>query len=601
VYFALLSVWDNAGSYDQIGLSNYYGSWGVGYSTSTFCAANYHTDDFAFALTRGQSYSFSMAIDAGVVTFTASNGSTEHVVWSTSATTGGTDFIVGGAFACNSYVSYDYTDYEEVYQTTGPVPPYDFFFLNNSVNGSLEASWGTFSSGAPGAIVIAHSGANVTIENEPYYVEFGPGEANSLAVEDSTLSRTYSSVLSIIDLGSAVRVSLASKEYQAVGVPGLQTLLPVAWNVSFARAVGNPTFSTEVSLSFPSSTQAGTYFVILNVSNAGGSYSRVSLTVAVLPQLSASLNGNPASGAIDLGQSVTFAANLSGGEPPYEFEWVSLPPGCVPGTSPRVLCSPTSNGAYLVEIFVGDDLGYTASTAILYSIQSDPSVSVIPPGGQLLAQQSLTLYAEAIGGSGRFTFVWNGLPSGCSSVDSSSLTCSPQQPGTYNVGVSVRDTNGEQAAGNLSVTIAASFLGLPALDGYLLFIGLPVLLVVAIVAILIVSRRSGKRDDRGFGPAEGETELLAPNPGSTGQTPWALTANRGAGSPGPGIAEGIVPPVQFEGSSSPDSGLDPGSVASSTPLINPPDTVCWNCQSENPPGSRYCARCAVPLEPPPPP
>ena len=58
-------------------------------------------------------------------------------------------------------------------------------------------------------------------------------------------------------------------------------------------------------------------------------------------------------------------------------------------------------------------------------------------------------------------------------------------------------------------------------------------------------------------------------------------------------------PVRFEEAPSPLAGLDPGLASMSTPLINPPDPTCWNCQFQNEPGSRYCARCAVPLEPPP--
>jgi hypothetical protein len=34
-YYVLLSAWDNAGSYDQIGFSDYYGTWGLVYSWTT--------------------------------------------------------------------------------------------------------------------------------------------------------------------------------------------------------------------------------------------------------------------------------------------------------------------------------------------------------------------------------------------------------------------------------------------------------------------------------------------------------------------------------------------------------------------------------------
>ncbi|MGI0151684.1 MAG: hypothetical protein ACREC5_07100, partial [Thermoplasmata archaeon] len=49
---------------------------------------------------------------------------------------------------------------------------------------------------------------------------------------------------------------------------------------------------------------------------------------------------------------------------------------------------------------------------------------------------------------------------------------------------------------------------------------------------------------------------------------------------------------------------DPGEIGPltsaswSAPLIDPPGRACWNCEFENPPGSRYCTRRAVPLRRP---
>ncbi len=54
-YYVLLSAWDSAGSYDQIGFSNNYGTWGLTYSWTTGPANNltFHYTANALAVITG--------------------------------------------------------------------------------------------------------------------------------------------------------------------------------------------------------------------------------------------------------------------------------------------------------------------------------------------------------------------------------------------------------------------------------------------------------------------------------------------------------------------------------------------------------------------
>jgi YVTN family beta-propeller protein len=175
-YYVLLSVWDNAGSYDQLGFSDDYGTWGVTYSTTSYCAGTYYYDPDAQALQQGQDYLFEMSLVSGNVSLSASYASNATLLWSDSVETGASNFEVRDTFTCDNTSYVDYTDYEEVYATVGPLVPYDFFFTNNSASGSLVSRWSDFLSSSPPAVSVFNNDSNVTIENEPTDLILSPAE-----------------------------------------------------------------------------------------------------------------------------------------------------------------------------------------------------------------------------------------------------------------------------------------------------------------------------------------------------------------------------------------------------------------------------------------
>jgi len=54
----------------------------------------------------------------------------------------------------------------------------------------------------------------------------------------------------------------------------------------------------------------------------------------------------------------------------------------------------------------------------------------------------ITFAASASGGSGGLSFVYYGLPTGCETADSTSISCTPTATGTYQVILTVTDSNG---------------------------------------------------------------------------------------------------------------------------------------------------------------
>jgi hypothetical protein len=269
-YYVILSVWDNAGSYDQLGFANSFGTWGVAYSTTNYCATTYYYSPDAFELESGRLYDFNMSIVAGAVRFTISNATSRAVLWALVATTGGTEFLVQSTYGCDSGIYYDYTDYEEVYATSGPDIPYDLFFENNTVGTAAEASWADM--GYPARTVLL-DGANVTIENEPYYLSASDGR-QSVAFPTGAPGGMFDWNLSVRALSSDGTIDLASYH------------TPSGWTVQFSPPSGTAPFGAGVTISFPAGTRSGSYSVGVNATDQSrsGSYSRTALEVTIGPE-----------------------------------------------------------------------------------------------------------------------------------------------------------------------------------------------------------------------------------------------------------------------------------------------------------------------------
>ncbi len=165
-YYVILSVWDNGGSYDQIGFTDDDGVWGLAYSYTTgTCAASYVYTPDEQSLTPGQQYLFAITTESGpgawLEAYTVSSTGAISEIFALHAPTGASD---PGLEIEYSYCGdYDYTDYEEVYGTTTYTQPDPYgapagfnwyFHLNcygtDSVACNTWADWGNWhTSNAP--------------------------------------------------------------------------------------------------------------------------------------------------------------------------------------------------------------------------------------------------------------------------------------------------------------------------------------------------------------------------------------------------------------------------------------------------------------------
>jgi large repetitive protein len=137
-----------------------------------------------------------------------------------------------------------------------------------------------------------------------------------------------------------------------------------------------------------------------------------------------------------------------------------IPPLCPPGLV-------TPSGVYNVSYSLV--WNYTLLTGTIVATSPDfsvnlsgsPTATMLPAvfpnpllPGVMDANETVLFDVLATGGSGIYTFAWNGLPPGCTSANSSSLSCRPTAGGNYSVNVTLTDSYGlRSTSSNVTFTV----------------------------------------------------------------------------------------------------------------------------------------------------
>ncbi len=457
-YYALLSIWDSAGSYDQLGIAVQAGGFGIGYSTSTYCAGTVESLAVGAQIGPGTPYTFEMSIASGVVNFSARDARTGVPVWSTTVTTGGTDFLAEANYTCDEKGYLGFSDYEEVYEAPGPLVPYDFWFTNDTAGGELTTNWSAFEGlTAPSGVEAVAHGANVTVENEPYYLAYLPGPegpAKTLATEHNGSTLDVKCPVYVNALASSPEVNLTTYT------------VPPAWSVAFDPSTGTPPFVSELTATIPAGYGPGEFTVGLNATTASGDDDRTILNVTLASALFVEVEMSPSSGAVDLGHPLTFNTTVFGGIEPFSYDWGTVPAGCGGADSEILACTAEELGSCNVTLEVVDALNFSASAHRACTVDPELSVTLGSGTASPLQDRRLVLDATALGGTGVYRFSWEGLPPGCAGSDTGALACTPTQPGPFAVTVAVRDTGGGNASAAVGFTVVRTFLGAPFAAGY---------------------------------------------------------------------------------------------------------------------------------------
>jgi YVTN family beta-propeller protein len=266
----------------------------------------------------------------------------------------------------------------------------------------------------------------------------------------------------------------------------------------------------------------GVYTIGVNVTDTAAGHGSATTTLTVLAAttpLAVSLAAAPTS--IPLGQATTLTATASGGTRPYSYVYGFLPPGCTSANNSSLSCTPSAAGTYHPVVNLTDNLGVEAqnSTALIVSTSVPSLGAVLTATPSTVALNGSTQFLTTVsGGVSPYGYVYSSLPPGCTTSNSSTLTCVPTASGTFHPMVTVTDHAGKTASANATLTVTgATQPSGTSSSSFPWWAWVAIALAILLVIFFFVARRRRKR-----GPA------VAPGP-----TGPPASASEGPSSPPP--------------------------------------------------------------------
>lgn len=155
-----------------------------------------------------------------------------------------------------------------------------------------------------------------------------------------------------------------------------------------------------------------------------------------------------------LGETTYLNITVSGGTPPYHYYFTGLPKGCATADTESLSCTPTSPGNFTVTVMVNDSLGRVRSASLNINVLM--FTLSITPSLYLVHLNETTILSVTVGGdSPPYTFVYGGLPRGCTTLNASKNPCTPTVPGSYTVTVNATDPFGNTLGASVGITVLA--------------------------------------------------------------------------------------------------------------------------------------------------
>lgn len=181
------------------------------------------------------------------------------------------------------------------------------------------------------------------------------------------------------------------------------------------------------------------------------------------------------------------------------------------GYCPSGLAYDPQDGLVWVANYNSGNVSAISDGSPSFSLPTIKSLIADPPSVSLDSETNLVISAQ--GREGLLSYAYAGLPGGCTSQNTPTLTCRPQAAGTFLIRAYANDSYGDSADATTTLTVAsttvgccalpaAKFLGLPLVDA----VGLFAVLAVMIVATLVVVLRRRRKVDEATPPQSAKAE-----------------------------------------------------------------------------------------------
>lgn len=192
----------------------------------------------------------------------------------------------------------------------------------------------------------------------------------------------------------------------------------------------------------------------VTVTNIAGVSGNEGVTLIAVPGASPFITNFSASPTPPIiGAPLTLESTVVSGAPPYSYTYSGLPPGCVSNDIAKLVCTPTAPGHYSVTLNATDSDGRSSFANLSLSIAMITLNFTSSPAPDHLNET--VFLSVTVGGDQApyFTYVYTGLPTGCTSSNVSSLSCTPTASGNYSVSANVTDSYGNHLTSNLRLTV----------------------------------------------------------------------------------------------------------------------------------------------------
>jgi hypothetical protein len=216
------------------------------------------------------------------------------------------------------------------------------------------------------------------------------------------------------------------------------------------------------------------------------------------------MTATPTSGAG--GTSITFSGNGFNANSPLDVLWATgTPCATTTGTNGGFTCPawvvPYSTAPGTYTFTAEDNTDHEATASFTVTSSAAPlqiAEFTVSPRSQT-ANSSVTFTVAASGGVGTLSYTYSGLPQGCATSDTSTLTCSPSEAGNFSVTVVVTDQGGHSAQSSIFLTV--TWPAVPNSNAGFSWVYLVVILVIAaVVGMIVLMLNMRKRKAERMGP-----------------------------------------------------------------------------------------------------
>jgi hypothetical protein len=158
---------------------------------------------------------------------------------------------------------------------------------------------------------------------------------------------------------------------------------------------------------------------------------------------------------MDVNETVSFSATLTGGSGGYSYLWNGLPAGCVSLNSASLSCTPTISGSFSVNVTATDSLGHAGlSQDVNFSVYPALVITAFTASPSTLdVGQVTSISVKTSGGTSPLFYSYPGWPSICLPSNSSGFSCATLFSGDYTVNVTVTDATLATAKATTSITV----------------------------------------------------------------------------------------------------------------------------------------------------